>query len=72
MPKFTLCIKKIKEGKYEIHSPGIGHIVIQAKTEEEGITEFKKRARKYLQEFPKDLEQFEKEIKHIRFKRKIN
>ena len=69
MQKFTISIEKIKEGKYDIWSPSIGQIVVQAKTEEEGIEELKKKIRIYLEEFPKDLEKFEKNIKHIRLRR---
>ena len=69
MQKFTISIEKIKEGKYDIWSPSISQIVVQAKTEEEGIEELKKKIRIYLEEFPKDLEKFEINIKHIRLRR---
>jgi len=68
MKKFTICIEK-KKNNFEIWSPNIASILIKTKEEEKGIEELKKRIRKYLQEFPKDLERFEREIKHIRLRR---
>lgn len=68
MKKFTICIEK-KEDYFNIWSPSIGSILVKAKDEEKGIEELKKKVRKYLQEFPEDLEKFEKEIKHIRLRR---
>ena len=69
MQKFTICVEKIKEDHYQIWSPSIGQIVTQGKTEEKGIEKYKQKAREYLKKFPKDLETFEKEIKHIRLRR---